>query len=164
MARPDSLLCSCVVFFKWGLELRHQRAERKLASSGPPVVILLTVMGETVKTTRIAAAAAPAVESAGEWGSAVWLANKALTGSSISVLRMVLHPRHSGRQHRHGNADEVLYLIRGQVRVRAGDEMQALQPGDSLSIPAGLIHQIENVGSDNAEMTIAYSMGDRAYE
>jgi quercetin dioxygenase-like cupin family protein len=121
-------------------------------------------MRETVKTIRIAAADAPAVESVGEWGSAVWLANKALTGSSISVLRLLLHPRHSGRRHRHANADGVLCLERGQVRVHAGDETQALQPGDSLSIPAGLAHQIENVGSDDAEMTIAYSTGERAYE
>jgi quercetin dioxygenase-like cupin family protein len=121
-------------------------------------------MGDTIKSIHIAASDAPAVESTGEWGSAVWLANKALTGSSISVLRMLLHPQHSGRKHRHPNADEVLYLIRGQVRVHAGQETQALQPGDSLSIPAGLVHQIENVGSENAEMTIAYSTGERAYE
>jgi quercetin dioxygenase-like cupin family protein len=122
------------------------------------------VMAESVKTIRVAAADAPAVEADGEWGSAVWLANKSLTGSSISVLRLLLHPRHSARKHRHANADEVLCLIRGQVRVHAGNETQALQPGDSLSIPAGLVHQIENVGSDNAEMTIAYSTGERAYE
>jgi quercetin dioxygenase-like cupin family protein len=121
-------------------------------------------MGDTVKTIRVDAADAPAMESAGDWGSAVWLANKSLTGSSISVLRLLLHPRHSGRKHRHADADEVLCLIRGQVRVHAGDETQALEPGDSLTIPAGLPHQIENVGSDNAEMTIAYSSGERAYE
>jgi quercetin dioxygenase-like cupin family protein len=121
-------------------------------------------MGDTLKTIRVSASDAPAVESSGEWGSAIWLANKALTGSSISELRLLLHPRHSGRKHRHPNADEVLYLVRGQVRVHAGQETQALQPGDSLSIPAGLVHQIENVGSDNAEMTIAYSTGERAYE
>jgi quercetin dioxygenase-like cupin family protein len=121
-------------------------------------------MRETVKTIRVAAADAPAVEAVGEWGSSVWLANKALTGSSISVLRLLLHPRHSGRKHRHANADEVLCLIRGQVRVHADDETQTLEPGDSLSIPAGLVHQIENVGGDNAEMTIAYSTGERAYE
>jgi quercetin dioxygenase-like cupin family protein len=121
-------------------------------------------MGDTAKTIRVAAADAPAVEPVGEWGSAVWLANKALTGSSISVLRLLLQPRHSGRKHRHPDADEVLCLIHGQVHVHAGDETQPLQPGDSLSIPAGLAHQIENVGSGNAEMTIAYSSGERAYE
>jgi quercetin dioxygenase-like cupin family protein len=116
-----------------------------------------------MKTIRIAAADAPMVEGAGEWGSAVRLADKALTGSSLSVLRMLLHPRHSGQRHRHPNADEVIYLIRGQVRVRAGEETQVLQPGDSLSIPAAVVHQIENAGSDDAEMTISYSDGERQY-
>jgi quercetin dioxygenase-like cupin family protein len=120
-------------------------------------------MEDTVKTIRVSAADAPTAGAAGEWGSAVWLANKALTGSSISVLRLLLHPRHSGRKHRHPNADEVICLIQGQVRVHAGDETQALQRGDSLSIPAGLVHQIENVGSDDAEMTISYSTGEREY-
>jgi quercetin dioxygenase-like cupin family protein len=121
-------------------------------------------MSETLKTIRVSGGDAPAVESVGEWGSAVWLANKALTGSSISLLRLLLHPQHSGHKHRHPDADEVLYLIHGQVRVHAGQATQALQAGDSLSIPAGLVHQIENVGNDNAEMTIAYSTGERTYE
>jgi quercetin dioxygenase-like cupin family protein len=120
-------------------------------------------MGDSAKTIRVAAADAPTVEAVGAWGSSVWLANKTLTGSSISVLRLLLHPRHSGRKHRHANADEVLYLIRGQVRVHAGDETQELQPGDSLSTPAGLVHQIGNMGSDDAEMTISYSTGEREY-
>jgi mannose-6-phosphate isomerase-like protein (cupin superfamily) len=77
---------------------------------------------------------------------------------------MILHPQHSGHKHRYANADEVLCFIHGQVQVHAGDETQTLQPGDSLSIPASLAHQIENVGSDSAEMTIAYSTGARAYE
>jgi quercetin dioxygenase-like cupin family protein len=116
-----------------------------------------------VKAIHVAAADAPSVEPAGEWGSAVWLANKDLTGSSLSVLRLLLHPRHSGRKHRHADADEVICLTRGQVRVHSGDEAQGLHPGDSLSIPAGLVHRIENVGSDDAEMTISYSTGERQY-
>jgi hypothetical protein len=43
-------------------------------------------MGDTVKAIRVAAADAPTVESVSAWGSAVWLANKTLTGSSISVF------------------------------------------------------------------------------
>jgi quercetin dioxygenase-like cupin family protein len=120
-------------------------------------------MANNGKTMRIAGADATPAAPAGEWGSAFWLANKELTGSSISLLRMLLNPRQSGRKHRHANADEVLYVIRGSVRVHAGDQAQALQPGDSLSIPAGVTHQIENAGSDIAEMTIAYSTGERDY-
>jgi quercetin dioxygenase-like cupin family protein len=99
-----------------------------------------------MKTIRVAAVDAP-VGAAGEWGSAASQAHKALTGSSLSVLRLLLHPRHSGRKHRHTNADEVFCLIRVQVRVHAGDETQALEPGDSLSIPAGLVHQIAMASS-----------------
>jgi quercetin dioxygenase-like cupin family protein len=116
-----------------------------------------------MKTIHVAAANAPALEGSGKWGSAFRLADKALTGSSLSVLRMVLHAQHSGRKHRHGNADEVIYLIRGNVQVHGGDETKTFQSGDSLSIPADVIHQIENTGSDDAEMMISYSTGERSY-
>jgi quercetin dioxygenase-like cupin family protein len=119
-------------------------------------------MGDRAKTIRVAADA-QTVEGSGEWGSVFRLADKALTGSSLSVLRLLLHPQHSGRKHRHANADEVIYLIRGEVQVHAGDDTQPLQPGDSLSIPADVVHQIENVGSEDAEMTISYSAGERQY-
>jgi hypothetical protein len=41
----------------------------------------LPAMGDSKKTIRIAAVEAPKVEGAGEWGSAVRLADKALTDS-----------------------------------------------------------------------------------
>jgi mannose-6-phosphate isomerase-like protein (cupin superfamily) len=47
--------------------------------------------------------------------------------------------------------------------VRVGEETTRLQPGDALTVPANLIHRIENAGSQDAEMTLSYSSGDREY-
>ncbi|HWB84637.1 MAG TPA: cupin domain-containing protein [Bryobacteraceae bacterium] len=98
-----------------------------------------------------------------EWGSQVWMANRALTGSSLSLTRMILTPGHSGEAHRHPNADEVIYLIKGKVEVRAGAETFALEATDALAIPGGLSHQIHNPGVEDAELLISYSTGDREY-
>ncbi|HET7213408.1 MAG TPA: cupin domain-containing protein [Terriglobia bacterium] len=97
------------------------------------------------------------------WGSQVWLAHRALTGSSLSLTRMIVTPGHSGEAHRHPNADEVIYLIKGRVEVRAGAETFPLNATDALAIPGGLSHQIHNPGNDDAELIIAYSTGDREY-
>jgi quercetin dioxygenase-like cupin family protein len=116
-----------------------------------------------MKAIRVAASSAEKVAIPEERGAEVWLANESLTGASLSVIRLLLHPGQSGGRHRHPNADEVICLFRGTVRVHTPTEAVLLQPGDGLTVLAGLTHQIENVGSEDAEMSLSYSSGDRRY-
>ena len=97
------------------------------------------------------------------WGSQAWMATRALTGSSLSLTRMILTKGQSGEAHRHSNADEVIYLVKGKAEVHVGDEVFSLDATDTLAIPGGLPHQIHNPGSEDAELIICYSTGDRAY-
>jgi len=76
---------------------------------------------------------------------------------------MIITPGHSGEAHRHPNADEVIYLVKGRVDVRAGAEIFQLDATDALAIPGGLPHQIQNPGMEDAELIICYSTGDREY-
>ena len=76
---------------------------------------------------------------------------------------MIVTPGHSGEAHRHPNAHEVIYLIKGRVEVRAGAETFSLDVTDALAIPGGLSHQIHNRGTEDAELLISYSTGDREY-
>ena len=101
--------------------------------------------------------------SRSSWGTQVWMANRGLTGSSLSLTRMIVKPGQSGEAHRHPNADEVIYLIKGKVEVRAGDETFSLDATDALAIPGGLSHQIHNPGAEDAELIISYSTGEREY-
>lgn len=98
-----------------------------------------------------------------DWGSQIWLANRNVSGSSLALARMVLQPGRSGEAHRHPNADEVLYLIKGQIAVQAGNERFLLQPTDALTIPGDLSHRIENIGNEDAEIILTYSTGNREY-
>ncbi|HEX4005454.1 MAG TPA: cupin domain-containing protein [Acidobacteriaceae bacterium] len=97
------------------------------------------------------------------WGFQTWMANRAVSKSSLALARMILAPGQSGESHRHPNADEVLYLIKGRIAVRAGSETFQLEAADALTIPGALAHQIENVGDEDAEMVLAYSTGERDY-
>ena len=116
-----------------------------------------------MKAIRVAASSAERLAMPEDRGSEVWLANASLTGASLSVIRLLLRPGQSGGRHRHTNADEVICLFRGTVRVHTPTEAILLQPGDGLTVLAGLTHQIENVGSEDAEMSLSYSSGDRRY-
>lgn len=107
--------------------------------------------------------AAKQVGSRHGWGSQVWMANRALTGTSLALARMILTVRQSAEAHRHSNADEVLYSIRGRLAVHAGSETFLLEAADALAIPAGLAHRIENVGTEDAEIILSYSTGNRDY-
>jgi len=121
-----------------------------------------------MKAAHIPASEAEKEKTAGQWGSLVWMANQVLSGSSVAVARLILTAGQStygqsGKKHRHPNADEVIYLLRGKVDVLVGDETTLLQPGDALTVPANLTHRIQNVGSEDAEMVLSYSSGNRDY-
>lgn len=64
------------------------------------------------------------------------MATRALTGSSLSLTRMILTPEHSGEAHLHSNADEVIYIIKGRVEVRAGVEIFWLDAIDASAFLA----------------------------
>lgn len=98
------------------------------------------------------------------WGSQVWMATRGLTGSFLSLTRMILTPGNSGEAHRHPNADEVLYVIKGKAEVRVDVETFSVDATDALAIPGGLSHQIHNPGTEDLELILCYSTGDRAYE
>jgi quercetin dioxygenase-like cupin family protein len=121
-----------------------------------------------MKVVLIPASEAEKRKSAGQWGSLVWVANQTLSGSSVAVARLILTARQSTygqftKTHRHPNADEVIFVFKGKVGVCVGDEMTVLESGDALTVLANVPHRIENVGNEDAEMTLSYSSGAREY-
>ncbi len=97
------------------------------------------------------------------WGSLSWVANQTLSGSSVTVGRLILHPGFSDGPHSHSNADEVILMIRGSACVQAGGREVNLLPGDALTVPLRVIHWVQNTGKGEAEMTLCYSSGSRKY-
>ncbi len=121
-----------------------------------------------MKAVHIPVSQAEKHKTAGQWGSLVWMANQSLSGSSVAVARLILTAGQttygqSSKSHRHPNADEVIFVFKGKVGVRVGEEAILLQPGDALTVPANTPHRIENVGAEDAEMTLSYSSGEREY-
>ena len=81
-----------------------------------------------------------------------------------SEIRELLHPQQqpmSGRQslaearlqpgqktilHRHPQTEEIYHILSGSGRMRCGDEIFDVRSGDSVLIPPGHAHCIENHG------------------
>ena len=97
------------------------------------------------------------------WGSLSWMSSQSLSGSSVTVGRLILYPGLSESSHSHSNADEVILLLKGSVNVRIGGREVDLLEGDALSKPLKLPHRIKNTGTRDAEMTLCYSSGTRKF-
>ena len=98
------------------------------------------------------------------WGSVRWLANGESTDTGgLTVGRVVIRPGMSNPRHSHPNCDEVLHLLRGTLEHSVGDETVVLHAGDTLVVPAGVAHHAVNVGSQDADMIVAYDTGERQF-
>lgn len=65
--------------------------------------------------------------------------------------------------HVHDNAEEVLYLIEGELDHRVGDATYRLGPGDCIRVPAGVAHDASSVGAGPARMVVCYNHPHRSY-
>jgi mannose-6-phosphate isomerase-like protein (cupin superfamily) len=81
-----------------------------------------------------------------------------------SLAEAIIPVGGSTQLHRHAQSEELYYVIAGQGRMTLGDEEFELVVGDSVCIPPGTAHCIENIG--NSDLVIlcccapAYSHDD----
>lgn len=96
------------------------------------------------------------------WGRLLWFASGALGNSeTLTVGQCLIEPGRANGAHYHPNCDEVLHVLEGEIRHRIGDDYVLMSAGDTISIPAGLVHNAQNVGSVPARMAITFSTADR---
>ena len=99
-----------------------------------------------------------------DWGTLTWLANQELSDSSITLGRVAIYRGASNPRHCHNTCEEVLYLLRGTLRHSLGEQSVTMLAGDTLVVPAGAMHNAENIGDEDADMMIAYSSGRRDFQ
>jgi quercetin dioxygenase-like cupin family protein len=97
------------------------------------------------------------------WGTLRWLANHALSGSAITVGRVIIYKGQRNPRHSHPNCEEVLYLLAGRLIHSVGSQTVTLNAGDTLAIPAGVVHNAQSVGDVDADMIVTYSSGHRDF-
>jgi mannose-6-phosphate isomerase-like protein (cupin superfamily) len=66
--------------------------------------------------------------------------------------------------HLHPAQAEHFEVLEGSVTTRVGDQERALEPGDTLEIPAGTVHQMWNPASDPARVAWRTTPAGRTLE
>jgi quercetin dioxygenase-like cupin family protein len=57
-------------------------------------------------------------------------------------------PGSSNEEHAHDDAPEIIYVIRGEMRLEIEGETHRLRPGDAVFVDIGAVHKIFNDSAD----------------
>ncbi|TVR54405.1 MAG: cupin domain-containing protein [Puniceicoccaceae bacterium] len=98
-----------------------------------------------------------------DWGELTWFASGPLgNADDLTVGRCILRPGRANPRHYHPNCSEVLLVLSGRIRHTDADgASREMGPEDTVTIPANIWHQAENIGSEDAVLLIAFSSADR---
>jgi quercetin dioxygenase-like cupin family protein len=99
----------------------------------------------------------------GEWGQLTWYANDQLgNADTLTLGKCVIYPGQANPRHYHPNCDEILTVLQGKIRHAwiDGQEVE-MNPGDTITIPQGMMHQARNIGTEDAVLLIAFTSATR---
>ena len=84
-----------------------------------------------------------------------------LQTDSVRVRVMSLAPREIADWHYHSEVTDDIFCLTGAILVRAQkpDEESKLSPGKRYQIKAGRIHQLENLGNNEARYLLVQGVG-----
>jgi mannose-6-phosphate isomerase-like protein (cupin superfamily) len=85
------------------------------------------------------------------------------TGGGFAVKRITVTPGAALSLQLHRHREEHWVIVRGRARVTRGDELLELHRNQSVFIPVGTAHRIENLGDEPVEF-IEVQVGDRLDE
>ena len=70
--------------------------------------------------------------------------NSCIANQSLAEARLAVGG--STQPHYHPKTEEIYYLLSGTGRMRIGDVLHDVGPGDAVAIPPGAVHEITNTG------------------
>ncbi len=101
------------------------------------------------------------------WGQLAWHSRPAVTGAK-SLITIEVQIRQGGGHsfHKHPNQEEVIYVMGGRVEQWLDGEKKILGVGDSVFIPAGVVHATFNDFRDEAKVLaiLGPCVGESGYE
>ena len=91
--------------------------------------------------------------------SALIKAAREQTGGSMSVIELVVGPRQGPALHRHQREDELWFVLDGEFRFKAGDQLLRASTGGMAFGPRGTAHCFQNVGDEAGRLLIVTTPG-----
>jgi len=71
--------------------------------------------------------------------------------TNLMVVRAQLPPTEAHRFHHHPMMEEILYILSGTAEQWVEREKRTMRPGDSIYIPAGVVHGTYNMGNETLD-------------
>lgn len=97
-----------------------------------------------------------------DWGTLQWLCNAKLSaGAEQTVGLCHIWPGKRNPVHFHPNCEEVLVMLTGTGQHSFDDQSLELRAGSVIHIPAGVKHNLANIGRDTITCLITFSSGQR---
>jgi quercetin dioxygenase-like cupin family protein len=96
-----------------------------------------------------------------------WLSNPASTGTKhLTVIEGTFFPGKGHSFHYHADQEEHIYVVSGTVEHWIEQEKRTLSPGDSVFMPAGVVHATFNIGAEDAKVIaiLSHCVGDMGVE
>jgi quercetin dioxygenase-like cupin family protein len=91
------------------------------------------------------------------FGSIRWLARPSSTGArQLTVMDVELAPGKAHGFHFHPDQEETIYVVAGRLEQWIGEERHLFRAGDSVFIPAGLVHGSYNTGTEPVRMIVVF--------
>lgn len=86
------------------------------------------------------------------WGSLGWISRPASTGAKeLVVIEVNFAPGGGHNFHKHPDQEEVIYVVEGEIEQWLEKEKRTLKPGDSVFIPADVVHASFNLSGKAAK-------------
>lgn len=81
------------------------------------------------------------------------------TGGAFDYFIVEVAPRSGPPLHVHHKQEETLHILKGQYKVRIGDEIFYLNEGDFAYLPSKVPHTFLNLTDDPGEIIVVYTPG-----
>ena len=82
--------------------------------------------------------------------------NRAVTAVNDHVVRLSVMTE-PFRWHHHPNSDETFLCVDGRLRLELQGRQVILEPGDLLTVPAGVAHRTSPVGERSVNITVEHA-------
>jgi mannose-6-phosphate isomerase-like protein (cupin superfamily) len=76
------------------------------------------------------------------------------TNGSLTIMELTQPPGQGPALHTHSREDEVWYVLQGEFRFKAGDEMFQLSTGGMAFGPRGTPHCFQNTSSEEGRLLV----------
>jgi quercetin dioxygenase-like cupin family protein len=95
-------------------------------------------------------------QAPGLWRTDLQQQDLSVPGREVIQARVDLGPTAPSVKHTHPG-EEIIYVLEGSLEYQVdGQPTRTYNAGDALTVPAGVIHAVRNVGSGNAAELATY--------